>query len=160
MGFLVTTPFGARRDGFGSAFIGAGVMLCGTQNGTSSAHCGSRSLYFLMRRVSFVDFGNRLRQERKRLGLSQTELGAIGSVSKASQLNYESGTRNPDSAYLMAVAAAGVDIGFLLTGARTAPATLTPEEQALLDNYKHADEQGRDAARRVLSSLAKQRKAA
>lgn len=37
--------------------------------------------------------------------------------------------------------------------------TLSPDEAALLDNYQHADEEGRIAARRVLSSLAKQKAA-
>ncbi|WP_219211909.1 hypothetical protein [Variovorax boronicumulans] len=37
--------------------------------------------------------------------------------------------------------------------------SLPPDEAALLDNYRHADEDGREAARRVLSSLAKQKRA-
>lgn len=104
-------------------------------------------------------FGIRLRAERKRLGLNQTEFGAAGGVSKDAQLNYENESRNPDSTYLMAIAAAGVDIAYVLTGIRSMPPALTPEEQALLDNYQHADEDGKDAARRVLSSLAKQKAA-
>lgn len=106
-----------------------------------------------------MDFGNRLRLERKRLGLNQAEMGALAGVSKMSQLNYEKGSSSPDVNYLQAIASAGVDIAFLLSGTRTAPNALTPDEQALLDNYQHADEQGRDAARRVLSSLAKQKAA-
>lgn len=55
----------------------------------------------------------------------------------------------------------GVDAMFVLTGQRMLPveSTLTPEEQALLDNYKHSDEASRAAARRVLDALA-QRKVA
>ena len=105
------------------------------------------------------ELGRRLREERKRLGLSQTELGAHGGVSKDSQLNYENGSRSPDANYLIAIASVGVDVTYLLTGARVGQADLSPEERALLDNYQHADEQGRDAARRVLSSLAKQKAA-
>lgn len=104
-------------------------------------------------------FGNRLRAERKRLGLNQTTLGAAGGVSKESQLNYENDSRSPDANYLTAIAAAGVDVTYLLTGVRAGDAQLSREEQALLDNYKHADEEGKDAARRVLSSLAKQKAA-
>ena len=37
---------------------------------------------------------------------------------------------------------------------------VSAEEAALLDNYQNADEDGRVAARRVLSSLAQQKKAA
>lgn len=88
--------------------------------------------------------------------MSQAALGERGGVTKKSQLLYEGGSRMPDAAYLTAVAAAGVDVLFVLTGTRSVPVedSLTEEERALLDNYKHADEEGRAAARRVLSSLA------
>lgn len=98
-------------------------------------------------------------EERKRLGLNQEELGVIGGVTKHSQLAYEKGTRKPDSSYLEAVAAKGVDVGYLLTGLRTPVSTLTPEQAALLDNYENADEEGRDAARRVLVALSKSKAA-
>ena len=129
------------------------------------------------------DFCSRLVEERKRLGLNQSEFGALGGVTKDSQLNYEKGTRRPDSVYLEALAAHDVDVAYLLTGrrmsggaasSRVAPAAnasgaddgdgivrreITPEEAALLDNYNAADERGRAAARSVLDALAKQKAA-
>lgn len=134
-----------------------------------------------------TDFHLRLVSERKRLDLNQADFGALGGVTKDSQLNYEKGTRRPDSAYLEAIAAHGVDVGYLLTGSRAlvmrtyttsvestavvateaAPKEgqrkdliarfVTPEEAALLDNYEASDEEGQAAARRVLFSLAKQK---
>ncbi len=62
--------------------------------------------------------GERLRLERQRLDLSQEELGARGGVQKQAQLNYEKGERAPDTTYLLAIAEAGVDVVFVLTGRR------------------------------------------
>jgi len=61
-------------------------------------------------------FGDRLRLERERLGLSQEALGEIGGVKKLAQINYEKGKRHPDAEYLAAIAAAGVDVLYVLTG--------------------------------------------
>lgn len=61
-------------------------------------------------------FEKRLLSERKRLGLNQTEFGALANVQKATQIHYESGKRKPNSAYLEALSSAGVDITYLFTG--------------------------------------------
>jgi len=63
--------------------------------------------------------GERLREERQRLGLSQTALAATASVGKHSQINYESDRNAPDANYLTAAAKQGVDIYYVLTGRRT-----------------------------------------
>lgn len=62
------------------------------------------------------NFGVRLRDERKRLGLSGEALGEIGGVKKIAQSNYETGKRYPDARYLMAIGEAGVDVAYVLTG--------------------------------------------
>lgn len=64
------------------------------------------------------DFSERLKSERKRLGMNQAQLGAAAGVTKGAQLNYESGERSPNVEYLQAVAAAGVDVVYALTGVR------------------------------------------
>ncbi len=64
-------------------------------------------------------FGERLREERDRLGLNQTEFASLADSSKASQINYESGKRSPDSDYLAKIAVAGVDLLYLFTGLRS-----------------------------------------
>lgn len=61
-------------------------------------------------------FGVRLREERKRLRLSQAELSKIGDVSLSSQVGYEAGARVPDAAYLQKIREAGADVGYLLSG--------------------------------------------
>lgn len=60
--------------------------------------------------------GNRLLTERERLGLSQTDLAEKCRVTMRSQRNYEKNERLPDAAYLVAIAAAGADVQYILTG--------------------------------------------
>ncbi len=62
------------------------------------------------------DFGTRLKEERRRLKLSQEELAKLGGVSRASQYLYEQGSRAPNIEYLMRLARGGADSFFLITG--------------------------------------------
>lgn len=65
-----------------------------------------------------MGLSDRLKAVREGLGLSQQAMADAAGVSLRSQQNYEAGLRNPDSAYLEAIAAAGGDVLYLLTGAR------------------------------------------
>lgn len=100
--------------------------------------------------------GDRLREERDRLSLTQDELGQIGGVNRNSQGKYEKGERNPDSAYLEAVAAAGVDVLYVLTGKRQPieATALTPEEQEVVTYFRGLSEKSKDASLRMLFGLA------
>ncbi|MNV06240.1 hypothetical protein D3C71_966090 [compost metagenome] len=60
----------------------------------------------------------RLLEERLRLGYGQGELAALAGVGRGAQANYEKGLRQPDMAYLVAIAQAGVDVQYIVTGAR------------------------------------------
>ncbi|AQU84904.1 MULTISPECIES: XRE family transcriptional regulator [unclassified Halomonas] len=68
--------------------------------------------------------GERLKEERERIGLSQTALAQIGGVGKTTQIKYEKGASNPDSSYLSAVADEGIDIFYVLKGQRSETATV------------------------------------
>lgn len=100
--------------------------------------------------------GGRLKEERERLAWSQAVLAEVATVSKRSVAAWESGETAPGADVLALLSVKGVDVLYVLTGQRTPQAvgTLSAEESALLDNYNHSDEEGRAAARRVLSSLA------
>lgn len=63
--------------------------------------------------------GERLREERQRLGMNQTDFGVIGGVTRDAQSNYEASRRHPDALYLSAIAAVGADVGYILTGVRS-----------------------------------------
>lgn len=60
--------------------------------------------------------GQRLKQERLRLKLSQNALGAIGGVETNAQGNYENGIRSPKADYLSRVSDAGIDVSYVVTG--------------------------------------------
>ncbi len=62
----------------------------------------------------------RLRDERQRLQLTMQALADLAQVSRVSQSHYETGRTLPDVGYLFAVHAAGLDIGYLVTGSRAA----------------------------------------
>jgi transcriptional regulator with XRE-family HTH domain len=83
-------------------------------------------------------FSLRLKQERRRLRMSQTELAALGGVQAQAQLHYEKGSRRPNSDYLIAIAAAGVDVQYLITGQPAQPATLalSSDERRLVAGYR------------------------
>ena len=72
-----------------------------------------------------MNIGERLKEERERIGLSQTALAQIGGVGKTTQIKYEKGTSSPDSAYLSAISEEGVDIFYVLKGQR--PGTLNAQ---------------------------------
>jgi transcriptional regulator with XRE-family HTH domain len=66
--------------------------------------------------TKLLSIGARLKEERRRLGMSQADFAALGDAGRASQFNYESGERSPDASYLAAIAEAGADIGYIVTG--------------------------------------------
>lgn len=74
--------------------------------------------------VEDIERGRRLKEERERLGLSQIALAAKCSASKGSQILYEKG-KPPTADYLSALARAGGDIGYVLTGEHLHFATST-----------------------------------
>lgn len=96
---------------------------------------------------NFLPIGERLKDERERLGLNQTDFAALGGAGRKTQFNYETGERVPDGAYLSAIAAAGADVLYILTGQRVPgyvpePA-LNHRQRALLDNYDNSPEAGK-----------------
>lgn len=99
--------------------------------------------------------GERLRAERDRLGLSQEDFGRAGGVNRNSQANYEKGIRTPDAAYLAAVAAAGVDVLYVLTGQRTPSREegLSVKEEKVLQNFRSLSEGDQAAIQRLTHAL-------
>ncbi len=96
----------------------------------------------------------RLKTERDALGLSQQALADRLGVSLRSQQNYEKGDRLPDAGYLAAIAAAGADVRYILTGQRDGPApvVLSAEEQTMVAYMREASPTLRKAALGVLLS--------
>jgi len=105
-----------------------------------------------------MGIGARLIEERERLGLSQAEFAALAGLSDRAQRMYEKDERHPDTSYLLAVAAGGADVVYLLTGQRGLDmiGALTAEEASIVDHYRAATDDGRAAARAVLHAVEKQ----
>lgn len=102
---------------------------------------------------------DRLREEREALGLSQQALAERCGITARSQRNYESGERLPDAGYLAAIAAAGADVLYILTGQRSQPVPpaqeLPRQEQEWLALYRNSSEEVRAALKAAGNELTK-----
>lgn len=100
--------------------------------------------------------GDRLREERERLSLNQEAFGHLGGVNRNTQAKYEKAERNPDSAYLIGLSAAGVDLLYVLTGRRLPPPEdcLSSDETELLNNFKRLTQADKIAVLRLTAALA------
>ena len=72
-----------------------------------------------------MNIGERLREERTRLGLSQADFGALGGVDANEQGNYELDKRSPDSLYLQKIGRIGADVLYIVMGVRGRDIDLT-----------------------------------
>lgn len=99
--------------------------------------------------------GERLRSERERLGLSQTEFGTAGGVSRGTQKAYEQGSTSPDVRYLLALQGLGVDVAFVLTGERSLQLAgdFKPEDSRLLQQIQALEEKDRNAVAHLVAAL-------
>lgn len=77
----------------------------------------------------------RLIAERNRLRLTQDEMAVACNAAKRTYCDYESGKSEPRGSFFEALAKAGGDVTFVITGLRSTQ-TLKPDEAALLDNYR------------------------
>lgn len=75
-------------------------------------------------------FGERLREERERIGLNQTQLAEVAGIKRMAQGQYENEVRSPTVKYLSAISGAGVDLHYLLFGKRPRP---SPDDQRRLE---------------------------
>ncbi|WP_334046567.1 helix-turn-helix transcriptional regulator [Burkholderia cepacia] len=98
-----------------------------------------------------VDIGERLKEERGRLEMNQTQFAAIAGVGKTTQINYESGNRLPDAGYLASLAKIGLDVQYVVTGVRSSVA-LTPDERELVERFRAAPLPVKSAAIGALSA--------
>ncbi|KQZ94549.1 helix-turn-helix domain-containing protein [Pseudomonas sp. Root562] len=103
-----------------------------------------------------MTIGERLKEERSRLGLSQTDLGAAGGVGKTTQINYEKDERSPDARYLAAVKPLGVDVYYVLAGEHfpVSPDQLSPYELEVLSYLKELTDYDKETLRRMAHAMA------
>lgn len=79
---------------------------------------------------NYLLIGERLREQREDLGMNQTDFAAVADISRKTLFGYESGDRTPDAGTLAVWAELGVDVLYVITGQRSAPAIPVPGESA------------------------------
>lgn len=65
-----------------------------------------------------MNIGKRLKEERERLGLTQSALGEIGEFGKTTVIAWERGTAFPNALFLSDIADIGADVQYIVTGER------------------------------------------
>lgn len=88
-----------------------------------------------------VNIGARLLEERKRLGLNQTDFSALGKAAKRAQVRYEAGERSPDLEYLAGIASAGADVLYIITGERRTSSSVSFQPLILRRALEVAEEE-------------------
>ncbi len=81
-------------------------------------------------------FGERLKKERKNLGLNQTDFVDICGASKRTVVDWEKDKTSPKAQQLMAMGEHGFDVNYLLTGKRIQSTELASDEAFLLDSFR------------------------
>lgn len=98
-----------------------------------------------------VSIGDRIREERERLGLTQAQMG----VAPKTQRFYESGERYPDAEYLARFAELGGDVQYIVTGKRSEGA-LVAEEERLVYAFRQLKDSAREAVANMIDTFAQQ----
>ena len=106
-----------------------------------------------MSSMKTMSFGARLAEERKRLGLKQAEFAELVGTDVPKQSLYENGKRELRAAYLARLAAAGVDVGYILTAKRSEGAWLGEEASELLSAYLGLPPEMQEALRHLAGDL-------
>ena len=102
--------------------------------------------------------GERLKEERLRLALTQPELAEIGEVSKRSIHAWEQGEATPNAAFLASIAAKGADVLYIVTGRHEHPVTpdaLRADEVALVDAFSGLEDPIRPTVLSLVQWMAK-----
>lgn len=103
-----------------------------------------------------MSIGDRLREERERLGLNQPNFAALAGTTKQTLFSWESGNSSPKAEQLSVLAEHQVDVYYILTGVRIGAATvLTARESALVENYRAAPDDAKKALETTSAALAK-----
>lgn len=98
--------------------------------------------------------GDRIRIERSRLGLSQSEFASLINKQKMAVFRYEKGERVMGQDDLEALNNAGVDVWFLLTGERSRPDLLSDEAKELLKLWDTVEASQRETLMTLVRNFA------
>lgn len=85
-----------------------------------------------------MSIGERLKEERERLGFTQPAFAGLAETTKKSQIDYEKNLTQPKAGYLAVIARVGADVQYIVTGERSA-AALAADETVLLEGFRGLD---------------------
>lgn len=94
-----------------------------------------------------MSVGTRLKEERKRLGLTQEAMAAACGVAKRTQILFEQDAHLPGGAYFVESDKLGVDVTYLLVGRRE---RMSEADAELLQIWREATPHARGAAMAAL----------
>lgn len=120
--------------------------------------CGNLVQYFVNTQISQADltdneyFSRRLREERVRLCPKQLKFAEISGIKNTLLSVLENGKQKIMAEHLAVLSKAGIDIGYVITGARSS-ALLSLPESAVLDSFRALDESGREAVLLVVQRM-------
>lgn len=83
--------------------------------------------------------GQRVKEERERLQMTQTQFGELCGVKKLAQIRFEKDVHIPGGSYLIEAARLGCDVQYLLTGLRSP--NFTQAEKVLVEKYRTLSEE-------------------
>lgn len=107
------------------------------------------SFYKQMAYILAMNPSNRIRELRKKAGLNQAQLAKLAGISQPAISQLENDARPLTLDWMRAIARIfGVAPADLL-GDQDNPHRLSPEEQELVDNFRHADDVQRELIGRV-----------
>lgn len=99
-----------------------------------------------------MSISGRLREERKRLKLTQQEAATAGAISFTAFQGYERGDRVPNGESLALWASCGFDVLYILTGSRSS-SDLSAEQNVVLSTYGQLSEELRPLAVAILQTM-------
>ncbi|WP_024304303.1 helix-turn-helix domain-containing protein [Pseudogulbenkiania sp. MAI-1] len=99
--------------------------------------------------------GQRLYEERRRLGLSQADCAEVCDVALRTYHTYEAGTATPNAESLSKLSDAGFDVLYVVAGVRNV-GQLSEEQQALLTEWGLLDARGRAVVTAVMQTYNEQ----
>jgi transcriptional regulator with XRE-family HTH domain len=100
-----------------------------------------------------MGFGARLAEERKRLGLKQAEFASLVGTDVPKQSLYENDRRELRADYLSRLAAAKVDVVYVLTAKRSEGAWLGEDASQLLSAYLALPDDMQEALLRLVADI-------
>ena len=89
----------------------------------------------------FMQTGERIKEERERLGFNQSDFAALAGATRKTLFNWESGAASPNAEALAAWAREGLDVLYVVTGQHSQG--LPPDQQVLVSAYQRCTAEGK-----------------